>query len=279
MKFVLNAKHDMAVRRVVLMLGVAGALMCGVLFAVSWFYPTVLETWARKAIAEEVQQRVETHLDGLNNSAIGRAAGGLIDKNNREKAAAREQMAKVLPSRISIVIVAMLDPECRCRGGLQRPGKLAEVLKTAKQFENASLAGRIARLDEANDKLTALIASKYRDVAQSLLREVRIFSGANGIVFLLLAIIALIWKRSAMQLIAPAIVLVGAASITAMIYLFNQNWLQTILLNNYVGLCYLPYLGIALAFMLDVVFNAARVTSLLLNVVGSVIGTVFSACG
>lgn len=64
----------------------------------------------------------------------------------------------------------------------------------------------------------------------------RIFSGTNALVFLLLALIALAWKRRGVQLLAPTVVLVGAAALTGAIYLFNQDWLQTISLNDYVGL-------------------------------------------
>lgn len=268
-------------RRAVLMVGVAGALLCSVLFAVSWLYPTVLETWARKAIASEVQQRVETHLDGLSDSALGRVAGKMIEKNNREKAAAQEQMAKVLPSQMSVLIEAvaqaMRNPDCPCRGKMQGHGNMAEIVKRAKQSENEYLTGAIGKLDVTNAKLTGLIESKYRDVAQSLLGEMRIFSAANGIVFLLLASTALLWKRSALQLLAPAMVLVGAAALTATVYLVNQNWLQTILLNDYVGLWYFPYLGMALAFMVDVVFNRGRASKMLAQTVGSVIGAPLSA--
>lgn len=273
----LKPDYDKALRRVVLATGVTGAVLFSLLLAVSWLHPILLETWARNAIAQEVQQRVETKLDALNNSAIGGAAGRMMENNNREAAAARARMAQTLPSRVSLVIEAMLNPECPCRSGIERPGKMDRLIKRAKQSENASLQRVIVKIDEQNAKLTTLIESKYRDVAQSLLGEIRIFSTANAAVFLLLAITAGIWKRSALQLIAPGLVLVGAAAITATMYLFNQDWLQTILLNDYVGLWYFPYLGLALVFMLDAVFNRGRLSIQLATVLGLAITAPLSA--
>lgn len=69
----------------------------------------------------------------------------------------------------------------------------------------------IGQLDEINAQLNRLIEFTYRDVALSLLSEIRIFSFANGTVFLHLALTALCWRRSALQLLAPAAVLLGAA--------------------------------------------------------------------
>lgn len=243
----ITLRSELAIRRTVLAIGATGAVLFALLFATSWLFPTVLETWARKAIAHKVQQRVETHLEGLHDSAIGKVAARMIEKNNQQKRQARQQMAKELPSASAVAIEAvigrMLNPACSCRNPINQPGKMAELVKRAKQSENADLQAAIGKLDETNATLTGLIESKYRDVAQSLLGEVRIFSAANGTVFLLLMLTARLWKRSALQLLAPAAVLLGAAALTATVYLVDQNWLQTILMNDYVGLAYFPYLA------------------------------------
>jgi hypothetical protein len=263
--------RDRALRRVIAAIGVAGSLLCASLFAVSWLHPAALESWARQAIAQQVQARVERQLEGLSNASIGRFAGGVIDRNSREKAVAQAQIASKLPSSVALVIGAIADPVCGCRDGAVSPERLAAFVDKVKRSENAQLRASIGKLDRANARLTALIASKYRDVADALLSEVRIFSGANGALFLLLALIATFWKRSALQLLAPAIVLTGAAAITGSLYLFQQNWLHTILLSEYVGLAYFPYLGLALMFMVDIVFNRARGSYTVASALGAAI--------
>jgi hypothetical protein len=94
MKLTLNATQDRIVRRSVLGIGLAGVLLFGWLLVFSWLYPTVLEQWARKAIAHEVQQRVETHLDSLSNSALGEAAGRILKRNEGGLAPGAEPGAK-----------------------------------------------------------------------------------------------------------------------------------------------------------------------------------------
>jgi hypothetical protein len=109
------------------------------------------------------------------------------------------------------------------------------------------------------------------------MREFRIFTSANAIVFALLGITALIRRKAGMQLVLPAVVLVGAAVIVAGFYLFNQDWFHTILFNDYVGFGYFAYLGVAVAFLADIAFNHARVTTQLVNGFFSAIGAAFSA--
>ena len=62
--------------------------------------------------------------------------------------------------------------------------------------------------------------------------------------------------------------LVLAAGVTAFLYLFNQNWLHTVVFNTYVGWAYLAWLGVAGALLGDVVLNRGRV-----------VGNVFSSLG
>ena len=84
-------------------------------------------------------------------------------------------------------------------------------------------------------------------------------------------------QRAALQLALPAVVLAGAVVITTTLYLFNQNWLHTVLFSQYVGLGYVAYLGLAVAFLADIVFNRARVTTELVNIVLQALGSAIKA--
>lgn len=253
--FVLSDKHDALLRRALFLIGLAGAALFAFLLALSYLNPIVLEKWARNAIAQEVQQRVSTRLDALSDSTLVRAAEQLVAKNQQE-IAAKAPRAEQLSALIGAVVDRMADSACPCRRAV------AEIIRDLPQSE-------IRQLDKVNARLTAMIESKYRDVAGSLLQEVRVFSAANGTVFFLLALITWFWKRPALQLLAPAFVLVAAVAMTGSIYLLNQDWLQTILLGDYVGVWYVPYLLLALGFMSDVVFFRGTVTSKILNMVGA----------
>src|SRR5262245_46341654 len=158
----------------------------------------------------------------------------------------------------------MLDPECACR-------------QRARELMRERLSERVSILNASNERLTSLIQAKYAEVTHDLLREVRIFSAANALVFACLGIVALVRRKAGLQLLAPAFVLVAAAILVACLYLFTQNWLQTVLLGQYVGLWYFPYLGLGVGFLGDVVFNRGRITTTIVNAVSSVLGSAASA--
>jgi len=252
--FVLSARHDALLRRTLLATGLAGTALFALLLALSYLNPILIEQWARNAIAQEVRQRVTSRLENVSSPTLARAAESLIGKNRRE-IAARTALAEKIAPIIAEVTRRMADPGCQCRLAIARAIIESHV--------------GTSQLEQANARLTRLVESKYRDVAQSLLHEIRVFSVANGVVFVLLGLIAGFWRRPALQLLAPAFVLIAAVTLTGKVYLFNQDWLQTIMFGNYVGIWYFPYLFLALAFLSDVVFLKAIVSRLMINLVSS----------
>lgn len=263
-RIVLRPGSDTLLRRAILILSLACGFPFVMLLVFSYMNPIALEKWARKAIAHEVQKRVVTKIDGLENSALVWAAERKVAKNSQEIAESKSALAKELPSRIAVIMDRMMHPECPCRA-------------RAENYERAWLGDKIARLDQVNARMTSLIESKYHDVALSLLFELRVFSGANAAALFLLVLIAKMWKRPALQLLPPAIVLMGALALTANIYLFNQNWLQTILLGDYVGLFYIPYVLLAVGFMLDIVFLRAVLSVGVISMIGGALAVVMGA--
>jgi len=57
---------------------------------------------------------------------------------------------------------------------------------------------------------------------------------------------------------------------------FEQNWLLTIIYNDYLGFAYLGYLLIVFLFLCDIVLNRARVTTKIVNAIGNALGPVGS---
>ena len=208
-------KSDALTRLIVMLAAWLGVAAFSALLAVACFRPAVIESWARQAVAAEVQERLAAP------HGVIRAAARLAAKNG--KAIVKEAA---------------------------HPGALHARMETA-----------------------------YAEVTRGLIREVRIFSSANALVFLALGAIATFWAGAGRQLLVPATILLGAALLVGCTYVFNQDWLQTVLLADYVGLWYFSYLLIAIGFMLDVVFNRARASTLLIIFVLSVVGAMFSAAG
>jgi hypothetical protein len=169
-----------------------------------------------------------------------------------------------IPRKVVSVVTNMLDADCECRERLA-----GYVLKSETE--------RLTSLMQARERLTGLIESVYASVASDLMREFRIFAASNAIAFVLLGLVTLMRSGATLQLVLPAVVLIGAVTVTGSLYLFNQNWLHTIVFGEYGGLAYAVYM-LGVAFLLaDVLLNRARVTTRLLNLAFHAIGSATTA--
>ena len=243
--------------KLILAVSVLGFLLCASLLALSFAAPLQVERWARQAIEHEVQGRVEARWQRLEKPALVRAA----EQKMREQADGIAQARRAL---VSLVVEEMQDPDCPCRRKLR-------------EWQRAGWEGQVERLGALNDRLRQLAQTKYAEVSAALMRELRIFAACNAAVFLLLGIVAFVRRRATLQLLAPTVVLLGAAVLVGGVYLFSQDWLQTVLLSDYVGWAYAPWLGMAIAGLADVVWNRARITTRLVNAAMNLVGAVASA--
>ncbi|MBC8024750.1 MAG: hypothetical protein H7Y89_02050 [Steroidobacteraceae bacterium] len=75
------------------------------------------------------------------------------------------------------------------------------------------------------------------------------------------------------HLFLPGVLLVVATLFCSYLYLFSQNWLLTIIEGSYLGFAYVAWLGVAYFFLCDIGLNRARLTSTIVNGIGSVIGS------
>lgn len=258
------ASNDSWWRMAALRIGLLGALVFGGAWITSWIDPLFVESVARELVRAEVEERVETQLDRLDGEALARLASRFSARNSAAIAALERQVAAGVPQKVAAIAAQMLDADCMCRRAID--------VATHRGF-----ADRIADLGHLNARLAELIRAQYQDVAAALTREFRIFTGANALLFGLLAGIAALRRKAGVQLVAPTLVLLVAAIVVGASYLFAQDWLRTILFGDYVGLAYFAYLGVAVVLLADIAMNRARVTSVLLNGLFSLVGSAFHA--
>ena len=248
------------IRILLLALGVIGALMFGGAFVASIVNPGYVEEVAKEIIRRQVEKNVHEKIESLDAKFLSNRAGNLIKAHSEEIAAAKRQLSKKVPERMASIIAEMRNLDCECRRKIEkgiREGFEWQILKAA----------------QAQERLTTLIRTKYMETAEKLTREFRIFTGTNALVFALLALAAFIKRRAGLHLLPPAFVLLIAASISAYLYLFNQNWLHNIVFGDYVGFAYVGYMAIVFAFLCDILFNRARATTRLLNIAFNIIGS------
>jgi hypothetical protein len=249
------------------LMGLLGFLLFGTGFAVTFLSPIHFERAGKAFIQAQVEAKVRDTIDDLRHPTLERAAGFLANRYEREIAEIREQLKDGLPEKIATVVAQMQDLSCECRQ------KLAGDIRQSFEW-------RIAALSQAQPQLMALIQGKYVEIVQKLLLDLRIFTGTNATVFLMLLVVSLVKARAAAHLYLPATLLMLATLISAYFYLFQQNWFFTIIHNSYLGFGYAAYLSVVFLFLCDVVLNQARVTTGILNAIFEAIGsaTVLDPC-
>lgn len=253
------------VRRLALVLGALGCVVFTLALTASFVSPSFVERAAKQAIRQEVEKRVREKIGVLDENFLLRQAQVLAHGQSERISQAQQALAQHLPERLSQVIAEMSDLDCECR-------------KKVEAGVRGGLEGEVAGASAIREKLTVLIRTKYMETARQVVREFRIFTGTNALVFGLLAAAVLLKPRAGLHLLPSAALLLIAALVTGYLYLFNQDWLHTLVFNDFVGWGYLAYLGGAFALLADVVLNKARVTtevlSLVLDAAGSAVEVV-----
>lgn len=232
--------------------GLAGFLLFTFVFAATLLSPIHFEQAGKAFIGTQVESKVRNKLENLRSPSFEKAAGFLAKQYQGEIADLQQRLKEGLPKKVAAVVAQMGDLSCECRK------KLASDIRQTYDW-------RIVSLSQAQSNLVTLIQGKYAEVVEKLLLDLRIFSGTNAVVFMLLLIASLLKERAVAQLFLPGSLLFAATLFSVYFYLFKQNWFFTIIFNNYVGYGYIVYVFIAFLFLCDVVLNRARVTTEIIN--------------
>lgn len=241
-------------RRALLGLGTAGLALFGGLCALSFLAPLTVERLAREAIRIEVQRRVEARVDDLSDTRLAGLARKALEKTAADAAASEDALRRQIPEQVANAVANMLNADCECR---QR------LVKWARDAEQE----RLGSLRQMDARLTDWIERAYAHTRDQLLRELRIFTSVNAVCFALLGMLCLCKRPTTAQLGLVAITLLSAGLTVGGVYLFQQDWLHTIVFGTYVGWAYGAYLAGVTGLFSDIAFNRGFVTSHLLGAI------------
>jgi hypothetical protein len=245
-------------------IGLLGLVLFAGLFGATYLSADSIERVGQAFIKYQVEKEVRETYGRMADSTYGKALGRLKGKYESEARQLQAALNDNLPSKIANVIAAMCRLDCKQRQALQ-------------ESIEGGYKARLAATGGAVDTLTELIKGKYLEIVASLTRDVRIFLGSNALLFLVVAALAFLKPRAAIQLYLPAVFLVVSTVICSGLYLFGQNWFFTIIYNDYVGFGYVAYVGVLFGFLCDIAFNKARVTTEIVNAVLEAIGSAVQA--
>jgi hypothetical protein len=224
-------------------IGLSGFLLFGAALSSTLVAPIHWERGARELIRYQLERQVQQRLDAAVDTRIAGAASALATRHAEaiDVVAAREQALE----RVATVVERMQDPHCPCRAALAA-GRLA-LART-----------QTAELTAAGPRLEALLRGEYAVIVARLIRDLRIFTGVQAVVFLALLGATLTRPRAAAQLLLPAALLVAASLVAAGFYLFGQDWLRTIVFDRYVGWGYAACVGAVFLLLAEIVINRGR---------------------
>jgi len=213
-------------------IGVLGAALFGFFFLLTFSTPQWVERFAVDFIESHTRERVNTGVENWQplwrDGVSGQLAGILLQQTQEE----REQLQKLLEEGVRETWAKALDEirdlDCECRR------KILDLLESGTTL-------RLKTLDALSERLTDFIQASYMDVATELK------------------------PQAVRHLFVPGLLLVVATMVCAYGYVFEQNWLLTVIYGSYLGYAYAAYLGVVFLFLCDIVLNRGRVTTRLAN--------------
>ena len=234
-------------------------------FFLTFKTPEWVEQVAFDYIEHEVTAQIDEQIDSIQPPAekgtLSRFASALYQKNEAEIQQRRESLRRNAHERTATAVADIRNLDCECR---------AMWAAWLKQEEKA----RIRLLGKNNAALDQFIFATYANVTDDLKRDIRIFTGTNTLIFLLLLAITVLKPQASLHLFVPGLLLGASTAICSFFYIFEQNWLLTIIHSDYLGFTYFAYLGLVFCFLCDIALNKARITTRIINTMLNAVGSV-----
>ncbi len=249
-------------------IGVIGSAIFLTFFSLTYSIPGWVEDFASDYIESQARERTDASIGAIkppeSENALARLAQSMYDQNEAQVEQLKTNLRNKVHEQWAAALAAVRDLDCECRE------------KWEDWFESG-FNSRIALLQAANEQISNFIHSTYMDVVSELKRDIRIFTAGNAAVFILLLLVSFLKSQAIMHLFIPAVLLSVSTLICSYFYMFEQNWLLTIIHSSYLGFVYIVWLGVVFLFLCDIVFNRGRVTTEALNAFFNAIGSAVSA--
>jgi len=244
-------------RYLLLALSACGIVLFVALFVTSYAKQDQLELAAQGFIQYQIKTELTARYPALVEADIPDHLKKLQDKFSDEANRTKTMMDAKVDQMIADAISNLCGDNCTSKKDRRESFR--------NLFEN-----KFERTSAASKNMTVFIEGKYMQVLTDLRRDFRVFSSVNIVAFATVFLALLLKYRARTHLIVPSALLILSALIAIYFYLFQQNWLFTILHGNYWGYAYAIYMVIIYGFLLDIIINRGRVTTSLLNGLGGI---------
>jgi len=248
--------------------GLTGLAIFGFFIALTFHTPEWVEDFAKGYIERVTWQKVDAQIDAIRppdgDSGLEKLAADIYERNTDTIDALRAQLKDRSRDLFLAALDQVRDLDCDCRRKIETWWRHMNV---------ATMAGLVTE----NERVIGIIQHGYMEVVDELRGEIRIFAATNAAAFLLLLLVSFAKPAAARHLLLPGGLLLLATMFCAGLYLFEQNWLLTLIHGDYVGWAYAGYLGLVFMLLCDIALNRGRFTTEALNGISGALGGVFSA--
>ena len=250
--------------------GLVGVLLFLPLFLFTFSDPHLIEKSGKAFIGWKLKNETNKKIDSIQlpeskklEKLFGNKVKSLHQKTENKLKAFKQQLKDDAPKIIMAQIAKMSNLSCKCRE------KWENRLRSSLKFE-------IASLEKTKKKLALFAQAKYMQIVEKLTLDIRIFLGANALIFSFLLLASFLKPKATEHLFLPSVLMLISTVICSYFYLFEQNWFYTIVYNSYTGFGYVAYLTIVFAILCDIVFNKAKIVTEIINQFLNAIGSAFS---
>lgn len=246
--------------------GFLGTILFIPIFLLSFAEPQLIENSGKAFVEWKLEKTTNEKIDSIKlpneskfEKLLGKKAKELRIQTEKKIQSLKQQLKADAPSVIAMQLAKVRNLDCECRKSWEKK------LRNSMKF-------KLASLDVAKSKLADFTQAKYMEIVEKLTLDIRIFVGANGVVFLFLMLASFLKPSAVRHLFLPSVLMFISTVVCSYFYVFEQNWFYTIIYNNYTGFSYIGYLSFVFAVLCDIVFNKAKVTTEIINAFLQTIG-------
>ena len=244
-----------------------GAAVFGAIFLYLSIATDDFEKRAREVAVAEVSERFENTVIRLGQENRLNSLSKFADRLSQGLETRMEKLRTDLANGIDVFVADILTAACKFD---------CEKREQARQAVKAFYLEKIARYQITLDRIETAVADQYENVIEELRTDLQIFSGSNFVVFLLAFLLTIFKGRASPHLLPISLSMTVATVIAATWYVFGQDWLMAILLNDFLGWSYLGIIAVITMLLIDIAINKARVTSAIINGILNAIGSAAS---
>lgn len=269
-------------KKFLISISIVGTLLFGAVFGLTYMDPERVEKSARGWVAQEIERKIKDDFPQLFPPEAKEKGAQVFQKLQGHLKKDIAKLRKILFSDLPDRIAESVARSCVCRmknkDREEVRRKHEETRSRVKSLVVGILKNKINKNLTLIDHAEDMIQGHYLETIEQLMFDLRIFSGTNSLLCILILLIMSVKAGQERPLMLAGGILTAVTLVSSAIYIFGQNWFYTLMFNDYMGWGYVTLVGVILGLLLDIVFNKGRICSLIMEAIGQALGAIASVC-